>query len=88
MNQNYSTIVSMATDRNIVGIQNVYGELLRDRMKMDKFFTMYLDKFDRKMDPENGDTPIWQLYKKKLKEYADLQQAIKVAEYYMKKSYA
>jgi len=55
-------------------------------MRLDKFFSMYLDKFERKMDPEKTNTPIWDLYKKKLREYGDLQQVIKAAEYYMKKA--
>jgi hypothetical protein len=86
MNPNYNKIVSMATDRDYVAMRNLYSQLLGERMRMDKFFSMYLDKFERKMDPEKTNTPIWDLYKKKLKEYGDLQQTIKVAEYYMKKA--
>ena len=61
------------------------NELLAEKMKMDKFFTMYLDKFEKKMDPDNTKTPIWDLYKKKLKEYSELQQAIKAAQYFIGK---
>ena len=86
MNPNYNKIVSMATDRNYVAINNLYGQLLVERMRLDKFFSMYLDKFERKMDPEKTSTPVWDLYKKKMREYGDLQQTIKVAEYYMKKA--
>ena len=87
MNTNYTKIVSFATDRNIQGIRDTHHELLVDRMRLDKFFSMYLDKFERKMDPEKTNTPIWDLYKNKMREYGELQQAIKAAEYYMKKSY-
>ena len=87
MNINYTKIVSFATDRNIQGIQDTHHGLLVDRMRLDKFFSMYLDKFGRKMDPEKTNTPIWNLYKVKMREYGELQQAIKAAEYYMKKSY-
>lgn len=76
----------MATDRDYVALRNLHGQLLGERMRLDKFFSMYLDKFERKMDPEKTNTPIWDLYKKKLKEYGDLQQVILAAEYYMKKS--
>lgn len=76
----------MATDRDYVSLRNLHGQLLGERMRLDKFFSMYLDKFERKMDPEKTNTPIWDLYKKKLKEYGDLQQVILAAEYYMKKS--
>lgn len=86
MNPNYNKIVSMATNRDYVALRTLHGQLLGERMRLDKFFSMYLDKFERKMDPEKTNTPIWDLYKKKLKEYGDLQQVILAAEYYMKKS--
>jgi hypothetical protein len=86
MNPNYNKIVSLATDRDYATMNTVYGQLLVERMRLDKFFSMYLDKFERKMDPERTSTPIWDLYKKKMREYGDLQQTIKVAEYYMKKA--
>lgn len=76
----------MATDRDFNSLRTLHGQLLGERMRLDKFFSMYLDKFERKMDPEKTNTPIWDLYKKKLKEYGDLQQVILAAEYYMKKS--
>lgn len=87
MNPLYNKVVSLSSDRDAAGLTNLYSQLLGERMKLDLFFTKYLDKFERKMDPEKTNTPIWALYKKKLKEYADLQQTIKAAEYYMKKSY-
>ena len=77
----------MATAYNFNGIQTIHGKLLAERMKMDKFFSMYLDKFERNMDPEKTKTPIWNLYKKKLNEYEDLTRTIKAAEYYLKKSH-
>ena len=61
------------------------NHLLIERMKMDKFFTLFLDKYERKMDPENTDTPIWKLYKTKLKEYDKIQYEIKATEYWMSK---
>lgn len=86
MNSDYNKIVSFATDCNFVELQKTYSKLLSERMKLDKFFSLYLDKFERKMDQENTNTPIWNLYKKKLKEYSDLGQTIKAAEYYLKKT--
>lgn len=60
-------------------------ELVIHRMKMDRFFTLFLDKFERKMDPDKPNTPIWKLYKEKLKEYDKLQRDIKAAEYWIAK---
>ena len=59
--------------------------LLVQKMKLDKFFSLYLEKFERKMDPDKPDTPIWKLYKVKLKEYGALNQEIKNTEYWIAK---
>lgn len=61
------------------------NNLLVERMKMDRFFTLFLDKFERKMDPDKTDTPIWKLYKTKLKEYDTINHGIKTAEYWIAK---
>lgn len=73
----------MAGERNYQGIANAKAQLLVERMKMDKFFSLFLDKFERKMDPDNTDTPIWKLYKQKMKEYGDLERTIKSSDYYL-----
>lgn len=65
---------------------NKRHELLVQKMKMDKFFSLFLDKFERKMDPEKPNTPIWKLYKEKLKEYSVLSQEIKINEYWITKA--
>ena len=62
-----------------------YNQLLVDRMKLDRFFTLFLDKFERKMDPDKTDTPVWKLYKTKLKEYDNLQREIKATQYWLNK---
>ena len=60
-------------------------ELVIQRMKMDRFFTMFLDKFERKMDPEKPNTPIWKLYREKVKEYGELEQQIRNCDYWLTK---
>ena len=60
--------------------------LIVERMKLDKFFSMFLEKFERKMDPDKTDTPIWKLYKTKLKEYDKINHGIRTAEYWITKS--
>lgn len=62
-----------------------HHRLIVEKMKLDKFFSMYLEKFERKMDPEKPNTPIWNLYKSKLKEYDKVQRDIKSAEYWIAK---
>ena len=83
---NESQILSYASYQNYDSIANRQSELLIERMKLDKFFSMYLDKFEKKMSPELTDTPVWSLYKKKLREYEDVQRAIKLSDYYLKKA--
>ena len=60
-------------------------ELLLQKMKLDKFFSKYLEKFDRKMDPENTNTPIWKLYRSKFDEYSKINQELRNLEYYIKR---
>lgn len=73
----------LAGERNYQAIADARAKMLVERMKMDKFFSLFLDKFERKMDPDNTDTPIWKLYKAKLKEYEELQRSIKSSNYYL-----
>jgi len=62
-----------------------YNSLQIEKMKLDKFFSMFLEKFERKMDPDKTDTPVWKLYKAKLKEYDKVNQELKHTEYWIKK---
>lgn len=60
-------------------------DLIIKKMKLDKFFTMYLDKFSNKMDPSKPNTNIWKLYNDKMKEYSDVDYQLKVLGYYLAK---
>jgi hypothetical protein len=62
-----------------------YNSLQIEKMKLDKFFSMFLEKFERKMDSDKTDTPVWKLYKSKLKEYDKVSQELKHTEYWIKK---
>jgi hypothetical protein len=55
------------------------------KMKLDKFFSMFLEKFERQMDPDRTDTPVWKLYKTKLKEYDKVDHEIKATRYWINK---
>lgn len=65
---------------------NDYKELLGVKMRLDKFFSMFLDQYGDQMDSDNTDTPVWKLYKAKLKEYDTISRSIKEAEYWIKKA--
>jgi hypothetical protein len=62
-----------------------YNSLQIQKMKLDKFFSMFLEKFERKMDADKTDTPVWKLYKAKLKEYDAVSHELKATQYWMKK---
>lgn len=51
-------------------------------MSLDKFFTLFLDRFEKQMNPDNPDTPIWKLYRAKTKEYHRVSTDIRIARYY------
>ena len=65
---------------------NEYQELLGVKMRLDKFFSMFLDQYGDQMDSDNTDTPVWKLYKSKLKEYDTVSRSIKEVEYWIKKA--
>ncbi len=67
-------------------LYNKRDSLQLQKMKLDKFFSMFLEKYERKMDPEKPNTPIWKLYKSKLKEYEAIQQEIRNTNYWISKS--
>jgi hypothetical protein len=54
-------------------------------MKLDKFFTLFLERFDKEMDADKPNTPVWKLYKQKSAEYNKLCQEIRNTEYWIRK---
>ena len=82
-----SKIISMVTVRDYNGIAEIQNQLTVERMKLDKFFTLFLDKFEKKMNPDKPNTAIWNLYKSKIKEYDSIQRCITLTKYYLKRDY-
>jgi hypothetical protein len=70
---------------HIMNLTEKYNSLQIEKMKLDKFFSLFLEKFERKMDVDKTDTPVWKLYKAKLKEYDKVSQELKHTEYWIKK---
>jgi len=62
-----------------------YSDLQVQKMKLDKFFSMFLEKFERQMDPDRTDTPVWKLYKNKLKEYEKVNHELRTTQYWINK---
>jgi hypothetical protein len=74
-----------AIDRDIVALEKIRTSLLKQRISMDRWFDKYLDMFEKKMNVDETDTPIWKLYKQKSKEYSELNGVITTADVYIKK---
>lgn len=87
MHTSYNELVNASTYGDTNKLVSLYQSLVVDKMRLDKFFSMFLDKFSDKMDPKVTNTNIWKLYNKKTKEYSELEQVIKAAEYYLKKNH-
>jgi hypothetical protein len=66
-------------------LNKLLTHLTIERMKIDKFLSKFLDMFERKMSYENTETPVWDLYKKKLDEHEKLSQCIQTANHYLQK---
>lgn len=78
-----SKIVRYSAEKRSAELETLYMDLVKKRMKLDKFMSMFLDKFERKMSYEDTETNIWDLYKKKYEEYSTLSQVIQTAEFYL-----
>lgn len=81
-----SDIVTAHTFNEREKLMDIYIELVNNRSKMDRWFDKYLDMFDEVMNNRERSDPIWKLYHAKHAEYSDIVQAIKTAEYYLKKA--
>jgi len=64
-------------------LQELLGEVIIQKMKMDKFFSMFLEKFENDMDPNVLGTPIWNLYNTKMAQYKELRSLETATKYYL-----
>lgn len=70
-----------------VDMLNVHTTFVVEKMKMDKFFSDFLEQTELEMSSDDTFSgPAWQTYKAKLKEYATLEQFIKQSKYYLDKN--
>jgi hypothetical protein len=66
--------------QNLVEVKN---NLVLDKMRLDKFFSVFLN--ENELDHDIPNTPQWQTYKEKLSVYQDLSKLINWADYYLGK---
>lgn len=60
------------------GIKN---QLIVEKMKMDKFFSVFLDQSE--MDDQDTNSPEWVTYREMLKSYERINQLLKSTDYYI-----
>jgi hypothetical protein len=60
-------------------------ELLIERMKKDKDFSIFLDKNDKDMQ-EKPNHPSWKVYRNMLTEYSNLNRILATCNYYITKN--
>lgn len=66
-------------------IKDELNNLSRERDKLDRFLSRFLEQFEMKMDHEEPNSPYFKLYKDKISERAKLSESIKSLEFRMKK---
>ena len=82
MNLHYASEVSHDKSK----LQELLNEVILQKMKMDKFFSMFLEKFENDMDPNVLGTPIWNLYNTKMAQYKELRSLETATQYYLARS--
>ena len=79
-----SKIVVAAALHDQDTIRDIYIELSNDKMKMDRWFDKFLDRFSDDLDKIDRNDPIKKLYNSKFDEYSKVSRTLRVAEIYMK----
>ena len=59
----------------------IRDQLIVEKMKLDKFFSIFLD--ENEMDDDNTNSPEWVTYREMLKSYERVNQLIKSTDYYI-----
>lgn len=62
---------------SVAELETEYNSLNVAKYKLDVFFDMFLEKYDRKLSGERKkDDPYWKLYNDKFREYEDITRKI------------
>lgn len=67
-------------------LYEIYNAFVIEKMKMDKYFSIFLDENEHEMNlSENYDSPAWQTYKQKMKDYDVIERFVNQSRYYLNK---
>jgi len=72
--------------RDRESLDKMMDTLTREKAILNTFMSKFLDKFERKMNSDKVDTPIWDLYKTKMREYNQIDGLIRSAQYYLERT--
>ncbi len=68
-------------------LYEIYNAFVVEKMKMDKYFSVFLDEHEHEMNlSENYDSPAWQTYKQKMKDYDVIERFVNQSRYYLNKN--
>ena len=79
-----SRIVTAAALHDQQTIHDIYVELSNTKLKMDRWFDKFLDRFNEDLEKIDRNDPIKKLYNSKFDEYSNISRTIRIAETYMK----
>lgn len=81
----FSTFVN-ASDPN-TSLWEIYQAFVAEKMQLDKYFSVYLEEHELEMNKDNDySSEVWETYKKKLKEYNDIDISLRRVKYYLDKN--
>lgn len=66
-------------------LEDLRDKKIIEKMKLDKFFSMFLDAYGDGLNADNIDNtnPLWKLYRGKLKEYNDVETTINRTKFHI-----
>lgn len=67
------------TTAQTIELSTIKNTLTVDKMKLDRFFSIFLDRYE--MTEDNLDTPEWFTYREMLKHYDHINNLIKTTDY-------
>lgn len=72
---------------NSESLYTLYNEYIVQKMKLDKYFSEFLEENEKEMNESiNFDSPAWITYRKKLKEYDEVDKFIARTRYHLNKN--
>lgn len=86
LNKIQSELPMLSLQRDVKKLSEYKTFLTTQREKLDRWFDKYLDMFDKDMKPDNGTTAVWNMYRKKYREYNEIDSCLKSTEYFLSKA--